>query len=368
MGIGFGDALPAVMATGAAPGTGMVDAFGGQAAIPHAAGTHIADGRTVRPVRERDDDNHSMNPTQQQQPPRAGAAGGGPPPPNQSSMCAGTTGGGPPPPPQGPDGPSTDPSGFGPPGLNQIESRDFTFNINDLQFRNDKIPNAIGTFNAHTRYKAWRERLEDHLCTVNAGWPEILKAVRDHERPITQSTYTNTNVHLGLTGAQWKQLSRDMLTFLGSTLSEQLVESRDVMAGGESEHRNLFEIWRKLYELHGRQSATSRRRGLRHFKSFPRCKHMTQLNLQLGKWTLYLERYGQILQDEMGLDILLEFVPKDIEDKRAEENVASTQKAIDDVENKLAKLYLERCADDEERDISKQMGRTKPQANYALPI
>ena len=53
-----------------------------------------------------------------------------------------------------------------------------------------------------------------------------------------------------------------MWTFLGYTLVDDLVESRDVMVGGEAEDRNGFDIWRKVFELHGRQSARPLRRGL----------------------------------------------------------------------------------------------------------
>ena len=74
----------------------------------------------------------------------------------------------------------------------------------------------------------------------------MLNVVRKFEGTISNDTYNETTSHLRLTGANWRELSSIMWPVLGHTLSTDMVESREALAGGEAQGRNGFEIWRKL--------------------------------------------------------------------------------------------------------------------------
>ena len=117
----------------------------------------------------------------------------------------------------------------------------------------------------------------------------MLNVVRNFNGVISDDTYRKTTWHMGLTGENWRALSGVLWSFLGYTLSEDMVEAREFLAGGESQGRNGFEIWGTSCEQHGQQSIKAKSHGQRLLRNWPRCANLQQLDSPVNRRFVYVE-------------------------------------------------------------------------------
>ena len=114
-------------------------------------------------------------------------------------------------------------------------------------------------------YRVWRNWIKYHICSGNQARGRLLEVMEKHRTPLTfaflQQTTTVDGAPLDL-----PHLSRDLWSFLGPRLGDDVYSRRTQIAGGED--RNGFELWRRLFMENEGGAEQVALAGLRRFHSF----------------------------------------------------------------------------------------------------
>ena len=165
-------------------------------------------------------------------------------------------------------------------------------------------------------YKAWVNRIKDHMCRSTHLWRGILDFVAVGTIPITPRWLMNNNCH----GVNAWDLSNMLEAFIVNWLPKSMYNRRAQWAGGD--FGNGFEMWRRMYhEFQGGTEAVEFG-GVRRLQEFPRCNNISRLAEHLDDWLDVLTTYGQELEQcpRMLRNMVMGIIPTALEDEIIEKS------------------------------------------------